>query len=153
MPEAVPCRSCPFRKANHGKRRPKGWYGEANMRRLWAGLSAGEQAACLELESPAAPPRECRGALLLVARHLHALRGRSFESYQHATPTPLTQQGVSRWISRLVSDPERATLADAAVTLELTRLDRTKSSALGVPWHCPVSNGGYDAPTKNVLES
>ena len=152
MPEATPCQSCPFLRANHGKRRPKGWYDEANVRRLWAGLSEGERLACLELASPTAPPRDCSGALLLVARHLYALRGRAFESYQHATPTPLTQQGVSRWISRLASDPERVALADAGVTLELPLPGQTENSTLGVPWSCPVTNRSHDVAAEKPFE-
>lgn len=142
--EVTPCQSCPFRINNWGKRVPKGVYREANLRRLWTGLSAGERLACAERVAPAAPPRDCSGALLLVTRHLHALRNQTFESYQRVSPTPLTQQGVSRWVNRLAFGAEGVALADDAVTPEPTPA-RTE---VGVPWNCSVTNGNTGVSTE-----
>lgn len=41
-----PCKACPWRAANQGKRHPDGWYTRANLRRLWTGMKTGEGMTC-----------------------------------------------------------------------------------------------------------
>ena len=94
MSESSVCSSCPFRVSNHGKRVPKGWYSEANVQRLWRGISAGERLVCIELELTAdqtAARRECVGALHLVVRHLTAAKE---PTYARRAAAPLSAVGV-----------------------------------------------------------
>ena len=144
MIERSVCSSCPFRVSNHYKRVPKGWYSEANLARLWRGVSEGRRLACTEFESvpestPAEPTsgqraaqRECAGALYLVLRHLEAVND---PSYVSRAKVPLSVSGLTRWRARL-SSPSEVFRERVGDTLPLSTL----SVALGVPWDCPVTN-------------
>lgn len=76
-----PCKGCPFRPENFGKRTDGGFYTKKNIRRLWSGVRRGEVMICHatdpnahETGSPAKPKpgqikeggeRVCLGALAL----------------------------------------------------------------------------------------
>lgn len=123
------CSSCPFLIDNYGKRVPKGWYSEANVKRLWRGVSQGERLACAEQERVGRAARECAGALHLVVRHLEAAKT---PTYTRRAATPLSALGFARWRGRLVS---YGASADA-----LSHFAHGTSEALGVPWDCAVTN-------------
>ena len=119
-----PCRACPWRTANHGKRHPDGWYTKANIRRLWAGMRAGEIMSCHPTDpwnpvsdaaeaagyTPApdhAETRECAGALILQQREWMAFQisemaGGTLRDYRRARPRGLTRDGLLALVNRHV---------------------------------------------------
>lgn len=139
-PGLAACKSCPFRKVNHGKRVPKYMYTEANIRRLWAGASQGERLACTEVASAEkrGEMRECAGLLILIARHLRALDSYASARYQHLATIPLNANGIARWTSRLAQDSTLVPTGNE-VTISLEAID---DETIGVPWVCLISNEG-----------
>lgn len=116
------CGQCPWRKRNQGTKHPGGWYGAANLKRLWSGLRAGERMTCHptdpdnDIEScgchepppPGTPTRECAGALVLVQREMTRVQDHvadcdtpaaaraAFREYRREHPTGLTLDGYLR---------------------------------------------------------
>jgi hypothetical protein len=120
VPVADPCRACPWRAENHGKRHPDGWYSKANRARLWSGLRRGEGMSCHPTDPAnpvseqaeragykAAPEhaevRECVGALVLQQREMQLLNDLgSIAEYRRERPRGLTAEGIARLVERLV---------------------------------------------------
>jgi len=112
-----PCRACPWRLDNQGTRHPGGWYTQANLRRLWAGLRRGEDMSChpTDPRNPVpdgwrpAPPdsvtRECAGSLILKQREVHLLQeryGSDPKRYRRGRPFALTTQGIVAVVNRVI---------------------------------------------------
>ena len=145
MVERPVCGSCPFRVTNHGKRVPKGWYSRANLARLWRGVSEGERLVCAELRTPdRAAKLECVGALHLVLRHLEAAK----RGELRRAAVPLSDAGLARWRGRLVPTP--AGTPGEAFSPPLRPSSR---GALGVPWHCPITNAPGGSEDEAQLEA
>lgn len=120
--EAEPCRTCPWRLDNHGKRHPDGWYTQRNRDRLWSGLRNGSAMSCHPTDpdnevSPAAQAAghkpapadsqvlECRGGIILQQREVHLLtvaHGGDQRSYRAARPLGLTRAGIAAVVMRLL---------------------------------------------------
>lgn len=115
-----PCRGCPWRTSNHGKRHPDGWYTAANRRRLWAGMRRGEDMSCHPTDSDnpvsdraqdagyrAAPDgaevKECIGAHILRQREVMIFQddyGCDIRAYRRARPKGLTREGLAAVVMR-----------------------------------------------------
>ena len=75
-----PCEHCPWRKSNHGKRTPWGFYTKANLTRLWNQVrGGGKKQSChptdpnhpdhvLAGAKPGSKPVECAGSVIVVLR-------------------------------------------------------------------------------------
>lgn len=130
-PAEQPCRDCPWRTANHGKRHPDGWYRKDNRRRLWAGLKDGEHMTCHPTDPDNPVPdgwrtvpvgtrtRVCAGAHQLILQALDAT-GRDDVDYPTDRAT-MTRRGIGRHVERLIFNPalypRKITLADVAVAV------------------------------------
>lgn len=103
------CDTCPWRKANHAKEHPAGWYRISNLRRLWAGLRSGKAPGMIcHSTDPAnkeyggnadiAPGHEaeCGGALMLVIRNFQAVNAGQPQPIR----PPFTRRGAAHWIER-----------------------------------------------------
>ena len=79
----APCELCPWRKANHGKRHPGGFYRKDNLRRLWNQIrKGGRLQSCHPTDpshadhreyagaKPGATPQECLGSVILILREM-----------------------------------------------------------------------------------
>jgi hypothetical protein len=119
---AEPCRDCPWRTENRGRRSKGGWYSLSNLRRLWSGMRRGERMSChptdprmAEIADQAyegfkpAPPdakgKECVGAMVLVRRELGicvGTYGSDIGSYRRARPRGLTKHGLAAALEREV---------------------------------------------------
>ena len=98
------CEQCPWRKANHGKRTPGGFFARRNLRRLWNQIRRGEGVQGCHLTDPAHPDhvkagtplnataRECTGAVVLVHRELQRLA-------RFAKGGELTEAGIDRYLA------------------------------------------------------
>jgi hypothetical protein len=116
----LPCRHCPWRTSNQGKRHPDGWFTKRNLASLWAGLRRGEAMSCHPTDpsnpvsdkaraagykpAPAgAQVRECVGALIVQQREYmtwqDAFRG-DFAAYRAAHPRGLALMGLARLAQR-----------------------------------------------------
>lgn len=103
------CRACPWRLSNQGTPHPHGWYSKRNLARLWAGLRTGRAPgmSCHPTDvrnavpdedkapKPDAVMHECTGALLLVAREIHAVN-QDVHSYDMRSPR-LSRRGILWW--------------------------------------------------------
>jgi len=81
-----PCAHCPWRTEHHGRRTSHGFYRVSNLRRLWAGLRAGERMTChptdpdmaefegFEQTARCEHTQECAGSLILIQRELTRFR-------------------------------------------------------------------------------
>jgi hypothetical protein len=116
---AEPCRACPWRLSNQGKRHPDGWYTKSNLARLWVGLRRGESMSCHPTDPtnpvsdkavaagyrPApdsAEVRECVGAAILQQREVHLLgEALDLPTYRKARPRGLTREGLAQLVARL----------------------------------------------------
>lgn len=119
-PDTAPCKACPWRLTNQGKRHPDGWYTKANLARLWARLRRGEDMSCHPTDPnnpvseqaqtqgyrPApdhARIRECTGSLILRQREV-VLLDTTFAAnptaYRRARPFGLTRDGIAAVITR-----------------------------------------------------
>lgn len=174
------CATCPFRKENFGKPNPEGydpraserehgddfhdWYSEANLRRLWGGLSRGGAMLC-HSSDPGAPiyggkavapggERLCAGALAIVLLHMkrveqlvreadqaQKLAGRKRTSaetmrlYRRAAGKhPLTRQGVLLWAQMITIG---TTELFGGLPLPQS-LSAATVAACGVPWEDPI---------------
>lgn len=119
--DAPPCKDCPWRTANQGKRHPDGWYTVKNLRRLWTGIKDGEAQSCHPTDpnnevSPAAQAAgyrpapegsavlECRGAVILAQREMMLLShryGDDVSAYRRARPRGLTRRGIAAVAMRI----------------------------------------------------
>jgi hypothetical protein len=117
-PTAEPCKACPWRIDNHGKRHPDGWYTKANRTRLWSGLRRGEQMSCHPTDprnpvseraqkvgySPApdaSQVRRCAGGEILQQRELQLISDMKGDvpAYREARPGGLTKDGIGEVLS------------------------------------------------------
>lgn len=120
---STPCAACPWRKVNHGRRHPGGWYTQRNRDRLWAGMRRGHQMSCHptdpenpipegQREVPAdVVTRECAGVLVLIQRELDIIDrlarmlpdGQDLaRGYRLRRPRGLTLEGISENIHRVM---------------------------------------------------
>lgn len=120
-----PCVHCPWRIENHGKPHPSGWYTKKNLRRLWAGMRAGERMSCHPTDAsnpvteadqkagykPApedAKMRECAGSVILQQREVQRFGdivdadpgGNAIRTYRQMWPKGLTREGLMAVVSR-----------------------------------------------------
>jgi hypothetical protein len=80
-----PCEHCPWRKTNHGKKTPWGFYTQANLTRLWGQIRRASGTECGQSCHPTDPnhpdhvaagakpgvtPKECPGSVILVYREM-----------------------------------------------------------------------------------
>lgn len=113
----TPCRDCPWRLANQGKRHPDGWYTKTNLRRLWTRLRDGDPMTChpTDPENPVpegwrsapvdAKTRECAGALILQQREFMRWQDDCFGNlkvYRRLHVRGLTIEGIWAIASRAV---------------------------------------------------
>lgn len=108
-----PCKACPWRISNQGKRHPGGWYTKKNLARLWAGMRRGERMSChpTDQTNPLPPGfdpvpehievHECGGALILKQREFMraqdvVIRTGAITDYRRSTPRGITQEGMMR---------------------------------------------------------
>ena len=82
----VMCPGCPWRRSNHGKRHPGGFYRKDNLRRLWNQIRRGQAQQSCHLTDASHPdhvaagapenatPRECTGSIVLVIRELDKIK-------------------------------------------------------------------------------
>lgn len=116
------CESCPWLTKNHGKPHPAGWYKPANLKRLWNDLRTGRAPGMVCHSSDpksidygstskvkdTCKPRECAGALLMVAKHLNEVSAASeagdkkLATYKAKHRFPLTRDGIRNWIGEYV---------------------------------------------------
>jgi hypothetical protein len=109
----VPCKGCPFLRANQGLPTKEGFYTVKNLRRLWSGVRTGEIMICHstdpnahETGSPAHPKpgqikpgseRVCLGALFLYKREERLMAEvKSYKAYRtdpRAAKPPMTKVG------------------------------------------------------------
>lgn len=111
-----PCRDCPWRTENHGKRHPDGWYTRANARSLWAKLRRGDGMTCHPTDpsnpvsdaaqaagyrpAPAGSQvRRCAGAVILQQREVMVLQGvleagGDLREYRRRRPGGMTTEGL-----------------------------------------------------------
>ena len=73
-----PCDGCPWRRANHGRRQPRGVHTQGNIQRLWNEIRNGKRTmTCNDAKpdenrnknGPTAAP-ECTGSVILVMREV-----------------------------------------------------------------------------------
>ena len=115
MTAAVLCEQCPWRRSNHGKRSPGGFYSQKNLRRLWSEIRSGGGFQTCHLTDPSHPdhvaagapqeakPRECLGSLVLVAREIEVLEktvgaGGTYQDYTRGRHAPLTLNAIA-WLA------------------------------------------------------
>lgn len=115
---SLPCNTCPWKKSNHGKEHPNGWYHKDNLKDLWNGIRNGEPMICHSTDAKQkeyggtkdiAPgnERHCIGALILVQRHLNAItecteKGYGgLSEYHFVTRKPITRKGITAWAERI----------------------------------------------------
>lgn len=106
-----PCAHCPWRKSNHGKPHPHGWYSRKNLRRLWIGLRTGRAPGmtCHPTDTDNLVPegslqvpegtekKECAGALLLITRELRLLEKDPKGYIKANRGRGLTKDGIAWW--------------------------------------------------------
>jgi hypothetical protein len=112
-----PCASCPWLRANHGKKHGDKWYTTSNLRRLWNGLRTGRapgmvchstdpDSADYGNERPPAPgakKHECVGATALIQRELDMITPyKDFRVYRREHPDGMTKPGLAHWVNRIV---------------------------------------------------
>jgi hypothetical protein len=126
-----PCKACPWRVANQGKRTPDGWYAKSNLRRLWAKLRRGDAMTChpTDADNPLSEAqiaagfkpakegmtRECAGAILLQQREVMVFqdycmreeegeleKGSALRAYRRDRPGGLTREGLGEMVSRVL---------------------------------------------------
>ena len=80
------CPGCPWRRRNHGKPTPGGFYRKDNLRRLWNQIRKGQGIQSCHLTDPGHPdhvaagaaptaqPRECAGSIALVHRETRKIQ-------------------------------------------------------------------------------
>ncbi len=109
---------CPWRRGNHGKPTPGGFYRKDNLRRLWNQIRKGQGIQSCHLTDPGHPdhvaagaaptaqPRECAGSIALVHRETRKIQdcldqGMTEDSallrYQQENPHGLTKRGLVFW--------------------------------------------------------
>lgn len=130
------CATCPWRKCNHGKPHPAGWYKLANLKRLWNGLRTGNapgmvchstDTRSVEYGSTKAVPEcarttECGGAIFLVIQHVNDCGKSEWSDYRARHRFPLTKNGLRFWASRALFPP-----FVPSVTVD-------DPEAVGLPW-------------------
>lgn len=110
-----PCKDCPWRTENHGKRHKDGWFTKANRDRLWSKLRRGDSMTC-HMTDPENPvpegyktvkdgvtTHECAGALILQQREFEKLQsdcGASIPEYRKRNPRGLTKEGIMAILNR-----------------------------------------------------
>ena len=108
------CEQCPWRRSNHGKRTPGGFYTKKNLTRLWNQIRRGGGAQTCHLTDPSHPehvaagapltatPHECAGSLALVLREVEKLNalaesGGDLDDYFKDNRKGLTREGAFHW--------------------------------------------------------
>jgi hypothetical protein len=113
-----PCKHCPWRLSNQGKRHQHGFYTKANLRRLWNGLRRGERMTCHPTDPAMAEfegyegtaerhvTHECAGAQILVQREIDRAQrcipeggGDGYRPYRAKHPMGLLRGGLLEHIS------------------------------------------------------
>lgn len=110
-----PCKDCPWRTSNHGRRHKDGWFTKANRTRLWAKLRRGESMTChmTDQDNPVpegyktvpenATTHECAGALILQQREFDKFQsdcGGDLPTYRKLWPKGLTRDGLMMIVHR-----------------------------------------------------
>lgn len=109
-----PCRDCPWRTENQGKRHKDGWFTKANRDRLWAKLRRGDSMTChmtdpenpvpdgYKTVNPEATTHECAGALILQQREFMKLQDMQADipAYRKLFPRGLTKDGIMTILNR-----------------------------------------------------
>ena len=112
-----PCEACPWRKENHGKPHPGGFYTKTNLTRLWNQIRRGGLPQSCHRTDPRHPdhkappnakPQECPGSVILVLREIESmLVGRLLDTpgivaYHARRKKGLTKKGILYWaVSRI----------------------------------------------------
>lgn len=144
-----PCDQCPWRRSNHGRRSPGGFYTKKNLRRLWNELRRGGHPQSCHLTDPNHPdhvaagapknakPQECPGSVVLIVRELLRLaKGGTLVGKQHIDnylldrPQGLTRTGLAYWLIQRAS-PLAGTLLGGRPLPEIEAED----AAVGLPAH------------------
>jgi hypothetical protein len=110
-----PCKDCPWRTTNQGKRHKDGWFTKANRARLWSKLRRGESMTC-HMTDPTNPvpegyktvpetatTHECAGALILQQREFMKFQnecGGDLKDYRKRWPRGLTREGIMEIVNR-----------------------------------------------------
>ena len=113
-----PCKDCPWRVANHGRRHPGGWYRKTNLVRLWNQIRKGGGMQTCHPTDPSHPDhqkyggakegseaQECVGSVVLMTREL-LLAGRLGKSGE----TMVDPDGTDAYLA--VSRSRRGLTAD-----------------------------------------
>lgn len=110
-----PCKDCPWRTSNQGKRHKDGWFTKANRDRLWAQMRRGESMTChmTDQDNPVpegyktvpetATTHECAGALILQQREFMKLQEEceaDIPTYRKRWPRGLTKDGIMTILHR-----------------------------------------------------
>jgi hypothetical protein len=108
-----PCRDCPWRVENQGKRHKDGWFTKANRDRLWAKLRRGDSMTChmTDPDNPVpegyktvkddATTHECAGALILQQREWMKMQELGeIPAYRKKWPRGLTKEGLLAILNR-----------------------------------------------------
>lgn len=142
------CDTCPWVRANQGKRHPAGWYRLSNLRRLWNGLRTGrapgmichstdpenkEYGGCADIKP--GHEAECGGAMALIARNLNALNAKQPQPVQ----PPLTRTGIAHWVERYI-------FGGGLPTIESKFNPETE---IGVPWQNAPTEEPHVGPPPN----
>lgn len=123
------CATCPWLFANHGKRKPVGWYGVTNLRRLWNGVRTGKAPGMVchssdpDNDSYGGPGRvkpgkkaECGGTAILMLKNMEAVNNGLPQPVQ----PPFNRFGLASIVERYIFQGWRPTVA--------------RREDVGVPW-------------------
>lgn len=127
------CNTCPWVKANQGKRHAASWYSMKNLRRLWNGLRTGKAPGMIchstdpmnQTYGGDAPvvsghESECGGAVVLIIRNMNALNEKQPQPIQPG----LSKGAIAQWA-------ERYFFGDGIPKVE-SKFDLIEE--VGVPW-------------------
>lgn len=106
---AKPCENCPWRKTNHGRRHPGGFFTKANRQRLWNQIRGGGGIQSCHMTDPSHPDHvahgtpehatamECCGSVVLVVRELNRLKELSRPTATQ--PDEITRAGCDAYLA------------------------------------------------------